>query len=220
MFSTEEEASIVTAVAVLGDWSFPLTPFEIRLLAKSVLDKQGRIVDRFPNNLPGKDWAINFLKRHRDEIKVRLANNLSQGRAELSPEQVKEFFVNLEKELQGVPPTNIINYDETNLTDDIGRKRCVFKRSCRYPNRVAPSTKTGFSVMFAGAADGTVYPPYTVWNRIGCVLHPCATSICYRSTKQKICTRLGWREGQKGPVTIAARVDGFTQSALKIGSCL
>lgn len=139
-----------------------MTPFEIRLLAKSVLDQQGRIVGRFRNNLPGKDWATNFLKRHKDEIKVRLTDNLSQARAELSPEQVKELFSNLEKELEGVPPANIINYDETNLADEIGRKRCVFKRSCRYPNRVAPTSKTGFSVMFAGAADGTVYPPYTV----------------------------------------------------------
>ena len=66
--------------------------------------------------------------------------------------------------MEGVPPTNIINYDETNLSDDIGRKRCVFKRSCRYPNRVASTTKTGFSVMFSGSADGSLFPPYTVYK--------------------------------------------------------
>jgi hypothetical protein len=55
VFSAEEEASIVTAVSALGDWNFPLTPFELRLLPKSVLDEQGRVVDRFSNNLPCRD---------------------------------------------------------------------------------------------------------------------------------------------------------------------
>ncbi len=40
IFSVEEEASIVAVVSILGDWNYPLTPFEVRLLAKSVLDKQ------------------------------------------------------------------------------------------------------------------------------------------------------------------------------------
>ncbi len=164
LFSEEEEASLVSAISALGDWNFPLTPFEVRLLAKSVLDQQNRVVDRFPKNLPGRDWVTNFLKRHRDEIKVRIANNLSQKRAELKPDEVKTFFVNLKKELEGVPATNIINYDETNLKDDIGRKRCLFKRTCRYPNVTAPTSKTGFSVMFCGAANGTLFPPYTVYK--------------------------------------------------------
>jgi len=95
VFSVEEEASIVSAISALGDWSFPLTPVEIRLLAKNFLDQQGRAVDRFPNNLPGRDWVTSFLKRHKDEIKVRIADNLSRARAELSPDDVKKFFTNL-----------------------------------------------------------------------------------------------------------------------------
>jgi hypothetical protein len=55
VFSVEEESSIVSAVSALVDWSFLLTPIEIRLLAKNFLDQQGRAVDRFPNNLPGRD---------------------------------------------------------------------------------------------------------------------------------------------------------------------
>lgn len=91
VFSVEEEASIVTAISALGDWGFPLTPLEIRLLAKNFLDQQGRVVDRFPNNLPGKDWATGFLKRHKDEIKVRIADNLSRACAELRRRQ-KIFY--------------------------------------------------------------------------------------------------------------------------------
>lgn len=92
-FSMEEEASIAAAVAALGDWNYPLTPFEVRQLAKSVLDQQNHVVDRFSNNLPGREWAIGFLKRHNDQIKVRIANSLSQARADLNPEEVKKFFV-------------------------------------------------------------------------------------------------------------------------------
>jgi hypothetical protein len=34
----------------------------------------------------------------------------------------------VEKELEGVPPENIWNYDETNLMDDPGAKKAIFKR--------------------------------------------------------------------------------------------
>ena len=90
-----EEASIVSAISALEVSSFPLTPVEIRLLAKNFLDQQGRAVDRFPNNLPGRDWVTSFLKRYKDEIKVRITDNLSRARAELSPDDVKKFFTNL-----------------------------------------------------------------------------------------------------------------------------
>ena len=66
--------------------------------------------------------------------------------------------------LQGVPPENIINFDETNLSDDPGRKKCIFRRGVRYPDRVMNSSKGSVTVMFAGSPSGAMLPPYVVYK--------------------------------------------------------
>ena len=57
-----------------------------------------------------------------------------------------------------------INYDETNFTDDPGRKKAVVKRRSKYPNRIMNFTKTSTSVMVAGTASGCLLPPYVVYK--------------------------------------------------------
>jgi hypothetical protein len=66
--------------------------------------------------------------------------------------------------LEGIPPTHILNYDETNLTDDPGRRKAVFRRGTKYPERIMNSTKSSTSVMFAGTASGQLLPPYVVYK--------------------------------------------------------
>jgi len=63
-----------------------------------------------------------------------------------------------------IEPSCIFNYDETNLTDDTDVKKCVFRRGVKYPERVQDSTKSSISVMFCGAADGKLLPPYVVYK--------------------------------------------------------
>lgn len=41
----------------------------------------------------------------------------------ISRDVVQKYFENIKKELPGVPPSNLYNYDETNLTDRFGQKR-------------------------------------------------------------------------------------------------
>jgi hypothetical protein len=66
-------------------------------------------------------------------------------------------FTNLTQKLNGVPPCNI-NY-ETNLIDDISRKKCCFRRACKHPDRDTNSTKVATSIIFAGTVDGKLpYP--------------------------------------------------------------
>ena len=40
----------------------------------------------------------------------------------------------------------------------------MFRKGVKYPERVRDSTKSSISVMFCGAADGTVLPPYVVYK--------------------------------------------------------
>jgi hypothetical protein len=67
-------------------------------------------------------------------------------------------------ELEGVEPEKVWNYDETNLSDDPGRKKVVMRRGMKYSESVCNSSKTAYSVMFCGNAVGETLPPYTVFK--------------------------------------------------------
>lgn len=72
-FSERDEKSILAAADKCSGWGFPLNLLDIRMMAKYYLEQQGRIVLRFVNNLPGKDWALSILKRHRKTYNQRLS---------------------------------------------------------------------------------------------------------------------------------------------------
>ena len=63
-----------------------------------------------------------------------------------------------------MPSDNIINYDETNLTDNPGRKKLIFKRGIRHPERIINSAKTSTSLMLAGTAAGAILPINVVYK--------------------------------------------------------
>lgn len=111
--SKEEELIIVERLLLMGEWGFPLTTMDLRLLIKTYLDSQGR-VSRFPDNMPGKDFVYGFMHRN-PTLTVRTANLIKRSRGALSKEQVDDFFDNFEQAAEGVPPENLWNYDETNL---------------------------------------------------------------------------------------------------------
>lgn len=93
-------------------------------IVKMFFDKTGRKVDQFKNNLPGKTWANIFLRRHKNELSQRFCSNIKRVRAAVDKEQIQSFFEQLKTEIQGVPPQNIYNYDETSLVDEPSKKKC------------------------------------------------------------------------------------------------
>lgn len=66
LFSREEQNALIQHVLALSEWGFPCNLLDLRFLAKRYSDKCGRKVDMLKNsnNLPGKYWAQNFVKRH------------------------------------------------------------------------------------------------------------------------------------------------------------
>ena len=52
-----------------------------------------------------------------------------------------------EVSLKDIPLENIVNYDETNLTDDPGRRQAIFRRGTKYPERVMNCTKSATSLL-------------------------------------------------------------------------
>ena len=94
-------------------WGFPLDKLDLRMIVNAYLTKHNWVVKEFPNNTPGDDWVANFMGRHR--LTNRIATNIQRKCAQISKEQLQEYFNNLEQEFKDAPASNIWNYDKTNL---------------------------------------------------------------------------------------------------------
>jgi hypothetical protein len=157
-----EENTLSDRLNLLCEWGFPLDCEDIRKFVKNYLDKRGGVVSQFQNNRPGKDWVKGFMQRH--NFTNRVVSNVKRNSTSVTAEVISKYFDHLEKDIHGVPPENIWNFDETNLLDDVGRKKCVIRRRFKHPERVINTSKFGFSVMFCGNALGEFMPPYTVYK--------------------------------------------------------
>ncbi|XP_022187493.2 uncharacterized protein LOC111046286 [Nilaparvata lugens] len=113
--------------------------------------------------MPGEEWFTNFMGRH-PSLSERMSQNIKRVRAGVSRDTISNYFVELEKSLEGIPSSNIINYDETNFTDDPGNVKVIVKRGSKHTERILDTSKTSISVMFAGAGDGTMLPPYVIYK--------------------------------------------------------
>jgi hypothetical protein len=133
-----EEEVLVSRIVLFGQYNYPVSKRHLRDMVKAYLDKKRDTV--FKDNRPGKNWVKAFLNRHKDQVVVRTATNIRRSRAAVSPDEIRQYFANLQRELEGVPARNIFNYDETNFQDDPGASQCLFKKGVRYPEQEWLST--------------------------------------------------------------------------------
>ncbi|XP_049876484.1 uncharacterized protein LOC126374068 [Pectinophora gossypiella] len=159
--STEEEKHIAKVVDVSAEFGCPLTLLDLRIVVHNYLIKTGKL-SLFKGKMPGERWAREFLTRH--NFAQRATQNIKKSRSSKTVEELNEYFKNLETSLNDVPPSNILNFDETNLSDDPGSKKCIFKRGTKHPERVINTSKSSVSIMFSGTADGHCLPPYVVYK--------------------------------------------------------
>lgn len=164
--SESDEALLVQRLKLCSEWGYPVDTWMLRLIVQEYLDRTGKKITKFKRNLPGPDFVYSFLRRHKRELSYRMCQNIKRNRCAVSNKIVNEYFDRLHKELQDVPASNIVNYDETNLCDDPGKKKVITRRGCKYPERVMNSTKASVSVMFSAAGNGTILPPYVVYKAL------------------------------------------------------
>lgn len=164
VLSQNEESLLVEKLQVCAEWGYPLDLYGLRLIIKGYLDRQGRTVSKFKDNLPGKEFATGFMRRHKENLAVRLCQNIKRSRARVSPDIINEYFDNIEETLKDIPASHIVNYDETNLSNDPGRSKIITKRGCKYPERIINQTKAAVSLMFAVAGNGEMLPCYVVYK--------------------------------------------------------
>ena len=165
--SVECEKYLSLMLDTLADWLVPVTYEEIKFLVKNYLDERNLRDKVFKDNLPGKDWLTKFMKRN--NLTKRVADNIRRSRVTaMNPGKVNSYFDYLERELLGLPPTNIFNYDETNLTDDPGSKTVIVSRGRRRIQSIMEHSKQSTSVMFSGNAAGDYLPAMVVYKTASC----------------------------------------------------
>ena len=150
------EDLLVKTLSVMAEWRVPVDSLDIRFIVKSYLDKRGIVDTRFNDNLPGIDWVTSFMKRH--NLTKRVADNVKSQRAAVNADVINEYFENLEAELADIPPENIYNYDETNITDDPGSKTVIVRRGHGHlVERKQDHSKQSTSIMFAGMQWASIF---------------------------------------------------------------
>lgn len=161
--SNSEEKDIVDVLIAAADFGSPLSRLDLRILIFEYLNKNRRSC-LFSGKIPGKWWVRHFFTRNKDALTERAVQNIKKARAEKTVEEFENYFSNLERTVLDVPPQNILNYDETNLSDNPGSTKCIFKRKVKYPERILNHSKGNISIMFAACADGSLLPVYTVYK--------------------------------------------------------
>ena len=156
------EKDVVTITEYCATMKAPVDSFDIRCMVQTMLNAAGIVHNVFKDNLPGRDWVNNFIKRHK--LTKRVADNVKSVRVEVNGKIIEEYFDNLEKSLQGIEPRNIFNYDETNLTDDPGSKKVITKRGRKRVERKIDHSKSSTSLMFCGNAVGEFLPCMVVYK--------------------------------------------------------
>jgi len=83
-------------------------------------------------------------------------------RANITKEVVKNYFNSLSQSIENVSPCSIVNYNETNFTDDPKKHKITTKRGSKQTENIVDSSKTSISVIMAGNDIGEFLPPYIV----------------------------------------------------------
>lgn len=164
VLTEEEEASLVRGIVVAADWGFPFGADDVKEIVKTHLERKGKTITKFKNNTPGQTWVENFLKRHKNELSKRFSQSIKESRAKVDHTTINQYFDNISETFQDIPPENIINYDETNFTDDPGRIKVLVRRKSKRAEKVMDSSKSATSVMFACTASGLLLPLYVVYK--------------------------------------------------------
>ena len=163
LLSSEFEEELVNCLLACSDYNMMLTIPEVQLFVKYFIDHKGWNIKKFKNNRPGVDWVRRFLRDNR-KITNRMCPNVKKVRYNQSPESLNRYFDNLEVSVKDVPACNIINYDETNFTDDPKAKFMLMRRGVKYPSNEMNFSKSSTTVMYAGSAAGVMVPPYVIFK--------------------------------------------------------
>lgn len=162
VFTKLEENMFCKYATATADWGFPFSLLDLLLVVKSHLDRTGRTVTKFKEIIPGEEWALSFVCRHKGNIGRCTFQNIKSSRAGVPKDEFVKYFENLKDAIDDIPPENILNCDETNL--DLGMEKLNFKRGTKYLECILKYMKGATSIIFNGMAARELLPVYVVYK--------------------------------------------------------
>ena len=94
------EEELRQCILACCDWGYPMGSFDIQCILKYHLGREDKRIAKFKDNMPGIEWALSFLSRHKAQLSQRICQNVKRSRAKVSPRIIKEYFDELENSLE------------------------------------------------------------------------------------------------------------------------
>lgn len=118
VFTNAEELLLVDYLQKCCNLNYGLNYRQVRSLAYEYALKNNKKMPKEweKNKVTGRDWILNFMKRHKNKLSLRKPENTSLARIKgFNKQNVTEFYENLEKVLTKYKfePSRILNLDET-----------------------------------------------------------------------------------------------------------
>ena len=122
----------------------------------------------FIANRPGRHWYEGFKRRHPD-ITIRTPQHLSHKRAEVTREDLQDWFREQRdylssKNLLNICPTRVFNCDETNVALCPKSNKILTRKGSLTAYKITDDVKMGITVLFMYSAAGKRAPPMILFQ--------------------------------------------------------
>lgn len=169
VLSSKEEDFIEKWVLCLADSGFPVVKRQLLHSIQLYLNANKRKTP-FTDNLPGRKWYNNFLKRH-PIISKRLSQNLIKSRAAVTESQLRAWHAEVHKYCEDNDllealndPTRIFNMDEKGFILTPKNEVVLARRGQKAVyNRSENDEKECVTALLGGNAAGLKTPPMLVY---------------------------------------------------------
>lgn len=167
ILTTEEEQLLVQWILHLSATGFCVDKEQL-LNSVQKLVRDGKKETLFTDDRPSKHWYNAFLNRH-PEICLRMGQNITVRRAELSEEALRGWFKEIEtylasKNLLDIAGSRIFNCDESAfLLNPQPKKVLAAKNKTTAYRRITTDEKECLTVLITGNAEGQLGPPMILY---------------------------------------------------------
>ena len=166
------ERKLVECLCTMEKWGFGMSRTEVLDIVEQFV-KVNNLKTQFKNGRPGKDWFINFKKRHRLSIKKPQSVEMARKKV-LDPFIIQEYFELLGNTLTSLElhnkPEQIWNLDESSFSTDPSKTKVVGKIGVPSTRTTSGPGRENTTVLLACSASGGKIPPLiifkgkSVWN--------------------------------------------------------
>jgi len=166
--TAEEEQDIEDWVICRAQNGYPVAKSELLDSVQQFVLKSKRN-NPFSNGRPGRHWYEKFRNRH-PNVSNRTAQHLTLNRASVTQEDLKEWFLEVQKYLESknlldVDPSRVFNCDETNIQLLPKPDKVIAEKGARSVYKVVnASEKESLTALFMYGADGSRVPPMVMFK--------------------------------------------------------